>query len=184
MTESLLISISIAAVVILIAIFISQYNGLAKNRNQIENAISSLDAIFIKRAELIPNLVEVVKRYMTFEEDTLEKITAMRTSNHKLNEHTENVGKQAVKSIMLQLENYPDLKADSQFTNLQYSWNEVEEQISAGRRYISASVTNYNNSIDTFPGNIIARFFGFKAYEWQYASEEKKKEINAKSLFN
>lgn len=175
--------IIIAVCVIVVGILISKFNALSKNKNQIENSISSLDAIFIKRADLIPNLVTLVKKYMTFEEGALEKITAMRTVNSKSSTQLEKEGNDAMKSLMVQVENYPDLKASSQFSNLQYSWNEIEEQISAGRRYVSSSITVYNNSITTFPSNIVSNLFGFKQYDWQYATEEKRQSLDTEALF-
>jgi len=185
MTFTHYIILGIVVVIIgLIILFISKYNELNRNRNQIENSISSLDAIFIKRNDLIPNLVVVVKQYMNFEESTLEKITAMRNQNSTSNQNVELEGNQAMKNLMIQVENYPDLKANTQFTELQHSWNEVEEQISGGRRYVSSSITVYNNSITTFPSNIVGKITGFKMYEWQFATESQKKSVNADSLFS
>ncbi len=184
MTITSYILIGVGALLIaLLYLFISKYNQLNRDRNQIENAISSLDAIFIKRADLIPNLVSVVKQYMKFEEGTLEKITALRNQGSNANQAIEQAGNDAMKNLMIQVENYPELKANTQFTNLQYSWNEVEEQISAGRRYISSSITVYNNSITTFPSNVVANVFSFKMYEWQFANESQREAIQADKLF-
>ena len=169
--------------VLLLIVIISIYNRLSKRKNQIENSISSLDASYIKRSELIPNLVATVKKYMTFEENTLEKITAMRSTTSNSNQAIEKEGNEALKNLMIQVENYPDLKANTQFTNLQYSWNEVEDEISAGRRYISASITEYNDAVTTFPGNLISGLTGFKKYQWQYATKEQQQSIQATDLF-
>ncbi len=179
-----IISIIVGSIALSLLIFISIYNRLSRRKNQIQNSISSLDALFIKRSDLIPNLVAIVKQYMTFEEGTLEKITALRTTTTNDNQVLEREGVNALKGMMIQVENYPELKANTQFTNLQYSWNEVEEQISAGRRYISASITDYNNYVTTFPGNIIASITGFSQYEWQYASKEQQQSIDANDLFS
>jgi len=84
---------------------------------------------------------------------------------------------------MIQVENYPELKANTQFTNLQYSWNESEEHIAAGRRYISSSITHYNNAISVFPAKLIASMSGFKHYEWQYATKQQQENVNATELF-
>jgi LemA protein len=163
--------------------FIAQYNKIIRSKNQIENSISSLDALYIKRSDLIPNLVAIVRQYMKFEESTLEKVTSMRTSTSATNPSIENDGSSLLKGMMVQLENYPELKANTQFTNLQFSWNESEEQISAGRRYVSASVTEYNNRITMFPSNLIASLFALKTYEWKYAKKEQQENINANELF-
>jgi len=181
MGTTILIILGVIAVIIIY--FISVFNGMTKARNQIQNSISSLDASYIKRSELIPNLVATVKQYMKYEEGTLEKITAMRTSKSNTNPEIEKTGTQALKNLMIQVENYPELKANTQFTNLQYSWNESEEQIAAGRRYISSSITQYNNSINVFPANTIASMFGFKNYEWQYATKQQQENVSATELF-
>ncbi len=181
-------TIIITAVILVIILFviISGYNTLNRKQNQIENAKSSLDALFIKRSDLIPNLIATVKQYMNFEKDTLEKITSLRippaanTAENYLQDAEEN---KLLKSIMVQVEAYPELKSNTQFTNLQYSFNECEEQIAAGRRFLSASITDYNNAVTTFPGNIIAGTSGFKKHEWQKAEEAQRKNVDAKELF-
>ena len=92
-------------------------------------------------------------------------------------------GSSILRQIMIQAENYPELKAGSQFTKLQYSFQECEEQIAAGRRFLSASITDYNTSTVVFPWNIAARVFGFKPYQWQYASEGQRQNVDAQDLF-
>ncbi len=175
--------ISITVLLLVVLLFIYFYNQLVKRKNQIENSISSTDALFIKRSDLIPNLISVVKKYMNFEAETLEKITSLRQMKSNVNPSVEAEAKTFLDKIMLQVEQYPELKSSNQFQNLQYSLNEVEEQISAGRRYISSSITDYNNSIGIFPANIVAAIGGFKKYNWQYASEKQRENINANELF-
>lgn len=178
--------IAIAVVLILILIYISAFNKLKSRRNQIENAFSSLDALFIKRNDLIPNLIATVKQYMSFEREVLEKITQLRTPSDRSSEEYIRDGEtdKLIKQIMIQVENYPQLKASQQFTNLQYSMNECEEQIAAGRRYLSASITDYNDAVSMFPSNIVAGMNGMKKHEWQRATEEQRKNIKAEDLFN
>ncbi|MGJ8733569.1 MAG: LemA family protein [Cellulophaga sp.] len=178
------IIVTLVVLAVIVITIISIFNKMTRAKNQIENSISSLDASYIKRSDLIPNLVETVKQYMTYEKGTLEKITALRSSKSNSDPAIEKEGSQALKNLMIQVENYPELKANSQFINLQYSWNESEEQIAAGRRYISSSITHYNNSISTFPANTVAKLFGFKSYQWQYATKEQQENINANELFN
>ncbi|GAA6768635.1 LemA family protein [Flavobacterium sp. CGRL1] len=179
-------AIILGIVVIAVIIFIiSVYNSLNERRNQIQNAFSSLDALFIKRSELIPNLVTIVKQYTNYEKDVLEKITQLRQLKSDTTEYkTDSEASQMMKQIMLQVENYPDLRANTQFLNLQYTWTESEEQIAAGRRYLSASITDYNNGLSTFPGNVIGSKFGFKKHEWQMAAEAQRQNVNAEELFN
>lgn len=182
MTISTILYIGIP--LLLVLFFISLYNKLNRTRNQIENAKSSLDALFIKRVDLIPNLVTVTKQYMSYESDLLDKITKLRQekpANADYQQDGELSG--LMKKLMIQVENYPELKASKQFTNLQYSWNEVEEQIAAGRRYLSASITQYNDCVRTFPSSMVAGIFGFRAHEWERATDEQRKAVNANDLF-
>jgi len=179
-------TIIIVAVIVLILIigYISVYNSIKRNRNQVENAKSSLDALFIKRNELIPNLVTVVEQATSYEKGVLENITALRqamknsTENYVNESETDNL----VKRLMVQVENYPELKANQQFANLQYSLNECEEQISAGRRYLSSSITMYNNSVTTFPGNVIGGMAGMNVHEWERATPQQREKIDLKKM--
>lgn len=174
-------------VIIIIACIIygiKLYNNLNTSHNQISNAESSLDALFIKRHDLIPNLIQVINQNTTYEKDVLEKIMQLRTINGGEQEYSEdNSLSTAIKNLIVQVENYPVLKANEQFTRLIYTWNEVEEQISAGRRYLSSSITWYNDNVKTFPSNVVASIAGFKQYEWQKATTEQRKEIVAEEFF-
>ena len=173
-------------VVIIIGIYISKFNSIKTSRNQIENAKSSLDALFIKRSELIPNLVAVLEKYTDYEQDILKKITELRqlASKGEKNYHSEGETDKLLKQLMVQVENYPELKANQQFNNLQYAINECEEQIAAGRRYLSTSITYYNNAVVTFPGNLIASMMNAKVYEWERATEAQREQINVRNMFS
>ena len=168
----------------LLILLIVIFNKLTAKKNQIQNAISSLDALFIKRQDLIPNLISVVKKYMAFEKDTLEKITQLRTLRSENPYTNDSESTTLMKQLMIQVENYPELKADNQFTNLQYSFNECEEQIAAGRRFLSSSVTEYNNEVTQFASNIIAKIFGFQIHQWEYATAKQRQNVDANQLFN
>ena len=122
MTITIIIS---AVVLVCIFIYISLFNKLKTRRNQIENAFSVLDALFIKRSDLIPNLVSVAKQYMEFEKETLMKITEQRSPSRTSQEYVkEGETDKLMKQFMVQVENYPDLKSNRQFLNLQHSFNE------------------------------------------------------------
>ena len=178
--------IIIAAILLIcLVVYISLFNTLKTKRNQIENAFSVLDALFIKRSDLIPNLISVAKQYMEFEKDALMKITEQRSPSRTSQEYVQGgVADKAMKQFMLQVENYPELKTNQQFLNLQHSFNECEEQIAAGRRYLSASITDYNNSVSTFPGNMVAGMNGMKMHEWERATDVQRQNVNAQDLFN
>ena len=163
--------ILIAVGVLLLIFVIAAFNSLSKRRNQIENAISSLDALFIQRSDLIPNLIATTKEYMAYEQDTLRQITELRRP----------VQPTLAENPYLQ----PDeLRANSQFVQLQHALSDCEEQLAAGRRYLSASITDYNDRIVVFPSNVIASLFGFKKYEWQYATEAQRQNVDVAGLFS
>ncbi|MBE0390815.1 LemA protein [Flavobacterium sp. 7E] len=179
---NLFISLVVCIVLVLVMLIIT-FNKLSVKKNQISNAISSLDALFIKRTDLIPNLISVVKKYVNYEKETLEAITKLRTSNGNDYLKDDQTTK-LMKSLMINVENYPELKANTQFTNLQYSFNECEEQIAAGRRFLSSSITDYNDQVVVFPSNIIAGLFGFKIHQWEFATEKQRENVDAETLMN
>jgi LemA protein len=177
----------ILCVIILIAILL--YNSIVGKKNQIDNAFSAIDVMLKKRFELIPNLIEVVKQYTNYEQTTLTKIVELRTkaaannlTDENRNQIDQELGAQ-VKNLMVNIENYPDLKANSSYLNLQRTWTESEEQIAAARRSFNAAITNYNDAIMMFPGSIIAGIFSFQKSTLLSNTEEERKSINAKDLF-
>ena len=180
--------IGIIAFVVLAVVLI--YNNLVGARNQVDNAFASIDAMLKKRYDLIPNLLETVKAYMKHERDTITNITEIRAKAISTNVgaddkiQMENQISGMMKSIMVATENYPDLKASEQFTMLQRSWNEAEEQISAARRAYNSSVTSYNNAIDKFPSNIFASMFNHKRKPLFTIIEAERQNISAKTMFN
>ncbi|MCB0737078.1 MAG: LemA family protein [Bacteroidetes bacterium] len=177
------------AAIIIIAI-IGMYNGLIRVKNQIDNAQGGIDAQLKKRFDLIPNLVETVKQFASHEKDLLENIVALRNSGLKQNlSDTEKASVDqklsgALSGLMVQVENYPDLKSNENFLNLQRNLNEVESQLSAARRSFNASVTDYNNGIESFPKNIIAAMMGLKRRDVFIIAESEKANANVKNLFN
>ncbi len=166
------------------------YNGLVGKRNQVQNAFAGIDAYLKKRYDLIPNLVAAVQQYMQHEKGVLNEITLLRTNVMKENISNDekielnNKISHALKSINLAVENYPDLKANTNFLQLQSSLNETEEQLSAARRSFNASVKSYNNSVQMFPTNILAAIMGFKAKTFFETSETERTNVNIKNLFN
>jgi len=165
------------------------YNGLVAKKNKVEETESDIDVMFKKRFDLIPNLVETVKAYMTHERETLVELTELRSraqagglTNEQLNALASKASRVG-RGLMLQVENYPDLKASNNFLQLQASWNEVEEQLSASRRNFNAAVNSYNNGLEQFPTNIMARSMGYMRKEYIEIPEVEKENISAKDLF-
>jgi len=156
------------------------YNSLVYKRNLVDNAFALIDTQLKKRCDLIPNLVASVKTYMKHESSTLTAITELRSraiqpgisdaERVDLNNQITN----AMRSIMVQVEQYPDLKATDSFQQLNRSLNEVEEQLSAARRSYNAAVTDYNTAIQSFPSNVLASAFHFGKRElFQIAESER-----------
>jgi LemA protein len=165
------------------------YNNLVGARNNVENAFGTIDVMLKKRYDLLPNLVEVAKTYMKHENEIFTKLADLRARANTATTTDEKVAIEnqisgTVKGLMVSVENYPDLKASEQFTMLQRTWNETEEQISAARRAYNAAVTAYNNAVDKFPSNIFAGMFNFKRKEVFVIAETERQNVSAKALFN
>ena len=178
------------AIIFAIGILILMYNSLVARKNQVDNISASIDTILKKRYNLIPNLVSSAKEYMKHEREVLEKITTLRSKAINPSTSTEdkvqidNEINQALKSIMVAVENYPDLKANKNFIHLQRTLNEIEEQISAARRAYNQAVTDYNNALEMFPTNLMASFLHYKRKPLFTIDESEKENPNIKDLFN
>ncbi len=180
----------IIVIIILVVIFalISTYNSLIQSRNKVKNSWSQIDVQLQRRFDLIPNLVETVKGYMKHEEETLAKVTELRTSWANAKTVNEKAGLDnqlsgVLKTIMAVSENYPDLKANQSFIGLEQELKETENKISYARQFYNDSVTIYNTKVETIPTNIVASLFGFKVEElYKVDSEEAKN--NVKVNFN
>ena len=178
----------IIIIVIILVVVALMYNGLITSRNRVKNAWSQIDVQLQRRFDLIPNLVESVKGYMKHEESVLAKVTELRTSwanastvSKKAELDFELTG--ALKTIMSVSENYPELKANQNFTELQEELRSTEDKIAYARQFYNDSVTMYNTKIETIPTNIIASMFNFKQEElFQAASDEARQ--NVKVDFN
>ena len=157
----------------ILSIFVLYYNTMLVKKNGVKNAFSSLDVMFKKRNDLIPNLVSTVKGYMKHEQETLEKVILLRSNLKNNNSLKNNVEiSRYINEILAYMESYPDLKANEQSLKLQKTLYEIEEMISAGRRTYNAHVTNYNNFISIFPNLLFAKLFGFKKISLFKVQEE------------
>ena len=162
---------------------------MISKRNEADKAFASIDTMAKKRYDLIPNLVATVQQYMQHEKQTLTDITEMRskaTSGNLSNDEKialDSKLSKAVSGIMVAVENYPDLKASTNFMQLQGSLNEVEEQLSAARRFYNAAVTIYNNAIQMVPSNMVASMFNFQSKKLFEITEQERQNVDVKSLF-
>ena len=167
--------IILALVVIAIAVSVGIYNSLVNKRNEYKNAFAQIDVQLTRRYDLIPNLVEVARKYLQHEQETLTSVIAAR--NHAANAlkntggGTAGLGELAAAEQALgarlgglyaTFENYPDLKADNQLAALREEIASTENRIAFARQYYNDSVTDYNNAMQQFPANIIAGIFAFR----------------------
>lgn len=146
--------------------FVATYNRLVRMRNQLRNAWQQIEVQLKRRYDLIPNLVEMVKDYMSYEQDTLTKVieargSAVQATGPAGKARAENVLTESLKSLFAVVENYPELKANQNVSSLQEELTSTENKISFARQYFNDSVMTYNNTIQSIPSNMIARLFDF-----------------------
>ena len=179
--------IILAIVVILIIAVIAMYNSLVQARIKVDNAWSQIDVQLQRRFDLIPNFVETVKGYMTHEKETFEKITNLRSSWSETQTVAEKANldnelSTALKTIMAVAENYPDLKANQNFSELSEELRNTENKISFSRQFYNDTVTMYNTKLEVFPSNIIANIFNFKSRDL-FTTENDEARKNVKVSF-
>lgn len=174
--------IFLCVLAIVIIYLIVLYNVALSKKNKMLKAYSSLDVMLKKRYDLIPNIVNTVKGYKDYEAETLANIIALRRKADE-DKNTKDLNETAsqyssfIKDINILREQYPDLKASSNFIHLQKTLNEIEEQISAARRTYNAHVESFNTFISFIPNNIFAPMFGFKPYDFFEATDEEKDRV-------
>lgn len=176
----------IGFLLLIVLIFVAiTYNLLVQSRNKVKEAFSTMDVYLKKRFDLIPSLVEVVKGYAKHETNTLQEVTRMRSASqvNDLNSAINNEMKigDALKSLLVMVENYPELKANTNFLDLQERLSKMEEEIAFSRRYYNGSVRSYNNLCQMFPWNLIASIFGFKTLPmYQVESDQERRVVDVK----
>lgn len=159
------------------------YNKLVRLKNTADQAWSDVEVQLQRRHDLIPNLVETVKGYMTHERETLEAVTKARqmaltvTDDVLKRAQAENMLTQTLRSLFAVAENYPQLKANENFLDLQQKLSEIEEQIQLARRYYNAVVRDLNNAIEMFPSNIVAKLFHFEKREFFELTEPEAEKV-------
>jgi Uncharacterized conserved protein len=170
-TAIIIVFIALILFVLLLGVIVAaMYNGLVKSRNFVENAWSQIDVQLKRRFDLIPNLIETVKGYAGHEKETLERVIAARSavmsaqSPHEIAE-TSNHLSSTLKSLFAVAESYPDLKANTNFQDLQKQLKDTEDKIAYARQFYNDTTTRYNIAIQTVPKNIIAGMFGFEKKE-------------------
>lgn len=160
------------AIAILIPLWaVMAYNGLIRRRNQVEEAWSDIEVQMKRRYDLIPNLVETVKGYAGHEKNVLEHVTQARTAAmgaKTAGEHAraENMLTDTLKTLFAVAESYPELKANTNFLELQRELSDTENKIQSARRFYNANVRDLNTALESFPTNMIAGSFGFRKREF------------------
>jgi len=181
-------SFFIAAIIIAV-VLVLLYNFLISKKNQVENIYASVDTLLKKRFDLIPSLVAIVQEAMKHEKSTLEEITSLRSQAMKGGVSSDQMAgidsklSSLLGSIMVAVEDYPELKANENTLNLQHSLNEIEEQLSAARRAYNQSVTDYNNAIEMFPTNMMANYMRYSRKQVFSIVKTERKNPNVKELF-
>ena len=175
----LVIIVLVILIIFVVVTLIHMYNNLVGLRNRVKNSYAQIDVQLKRRNDLIPNLVETVKGYAGHEKDVLESVTKARTSvmNASSVEEASAADNQltgALKSLFAVAESYPELKANSNFQQLQTELSETEDKISYARQFYNDVVLKYNNACQQFPSSIMARLFGFKEEEFFEAPEAEK----------
>ncbi len=173
-----LVGIVVLALIVLVAI----YNGLVRSRFRVKEAWSGIDVQLKRRASLIPNLVETVKGYAAHERETLENVTAARARLQQAGTPAQaaeanNMLTQTLRSLFAVAEQYPDLKANQNFLELQRELSDIEEKIAYARQFYNTNVLSYNTKTQTFPSVIMANMFGFQASEFFEAEAEAREDV-------
>lgn len=167
-------TILIIIIAVLVLWFIFVYNGFVRMRTQVQEAWSDIDVQLKRRYDLIPNLIETVKGYAAHEKNVLESVTNARANalnaensgDPKRVNEAENMLSGALKSLFAVSENYPDLKANTNFLELQRELSDTENKIQASRRFYNSVVTKLNIAIDSFPGGLVGKMFNFEKKEF------------------
>lgn len=174
--------IILGIIVVIALVIIGLYNNMVNLRQKVKNAWAQIDTQLKRRFDLIPNLVETVKGYMTHEQETLTKIVDARnkyTTATDISDKSDanNALTNGLKSIFALSEAYPDLKANQNFLALQNELTDTENKIAYSRQFFNDTVQMYNTAIMTFPGNIFAKMFGFKEENFFQVDEAQRENI-------
>jgi LemA protein len=174
--------IVIGIVVLLVIWVISLYNSLVRLRNRRQNAFADIDVQLRQRHDLVPQLVETVKGYASHEKEVFLKVTEARTAAMSAGSIDDKIKAEqnltaALQGLKISVEAYPELKANQNFLQLQEELSDIENKLAASRRFFNGATTEYNNAVESFPGNLIARNFGFKREVFFDLGEDNRKRM-------
>lgn len=179
-------------VVILVVIalwLVSLYNSLVRLRNRRQNAFADIDVQLRQRHDLVPQLVETVKGYASHEKELLLRVTEARTAAMAARTIDDKIAAEqqltsALQGLKVQVEAYPDLKANQNFLQLQEELSDIENKLAASRRFFNGATTEYNNAVESFPGNLLARNFGFQREVFFDLGTESRKQMEEPPKIN
>ncbi len=177
-----IVGIILGFIVLIGVLAAAYYNQFVTLRNKSDEAFSTMDVYLKKRYDLIPNLVETVKGYATHEQETLERVTqarnmAIQANNFQERQQQENMLSGTLKSLFALSENYPDLKANTNFLDLQNQLQKLEEDIAQSRKYYNGVVKVFNTKIQVFPANLAAMMLGFHTYPYFMADRQERENV-------
>lgn len=179
------IAIGGGVLLLLLIILIANYNRFVRLDKKVDEAFSTMDIYLVKRWELIPKLVDTVKGYMAHERDTLERITALRNTSYDGLSSSEKIRTNTALSkdlgqVAMAVEGYPDLKASANFMQLSQVLYQVEDEIAQSRKYYNGTVRMLNTKVETFPGVIFAKLFGFHSREMYEATPIQRSDVQVR----
>ena len=182
------VGISLGFILVVCIAFYSMYVNIVKSKNKVFEAFSAIDVQLKKRYDLIPNILTIANKFMEHERGLLEKITELRTQIVNLPNNLKNMPtkveidneiKGLIKQFSISVENYPNLKSDQTMINAMNTYNEVEEHISAARRFYNSAVLELNNLVEIFPSSLIASALGIQKQQFFVVEDKERKSINA-----
>ena len=177
--------IAIGILVLLVVYLVASYNGFVVLKTRIQEALSGIDVQLKRRADLIPNVVETVKGYAKHEKTVFNDVTKARSAllgaqSPQEKAQADNMLTGALKSLFAVAEAYPDLKANTNFQDLQRQLEDTEDKVAYSRQFYNSNVLDFNAKVQVFPSNLIANAFSFKPFEFFEAEEEAKKSVKVK----
>ena len=176
------IYIVISIIILVLLVILAQYNSFVNLNNRVKEAFSTMDVYLKKRWDLIPNLTETVKGYVKHERSVLEEVVKLRNSSYDKMSLSDKIEtnqqlSSGLSKIMAIAENYPDLKASQNFSDLTHQLSKIEDDIANSRKYYNAVVRKFNTKVEMFPSNIIATIFNFKSQKMFESSESERNNV-------
>lgn len=177
-----MIYLIIGVIALLVLYVLVTYNVFVKMKNRVDESFSTMDVYLKKRWDLIPNIVETVKGYAKHEKSTLSDVIKLRNGAYDNMSSDEKIKanqqlSKGITKIMALAEQYPDLKANENFKDLSTQLTKIEDEIANSRKYYNGTVREFNDKVQMFPSNIVAKIFGYKAKIMFEATEEERKNV-------